>query len=894
MKKNKLNLTLPLAITFVLMMLVVIYTSASFYRISVSNVYEVGQDKVSGLSANLGNYLDTTRSVLWVTADSIDYMVRNGASGETIQDYLLVETQRHKSQFDENYTGLYGYIGNKYYDGLGWVPPADYDPVARDWYRLTVKESGLVIVPPYIDAQTGSVVISVCKRLSDPANVVALDVITTHIQDIIETTDINGKGYSFIVDKNGTVIAHSDPSVNGTDFRTVSGGADFMEKLTHTTEKRFETALSGKQCTVFANSIMDQWYVVIAVGNDELFRDVYSQLIINIITYTILFVLIALFYLIAYRKEQKSSREAEALKISEQQKEYEAEILRLEKASADSANKAKGEFLAQMSHEIRTPINAVLGMNEMIYRETADPKIAEYSGHIRTAGRNLLSIINSILDFSKIEDGKMEIIPVQYDTASFIDNVVNTVAQRAADKGLEFITLIDETLPAYMIGDDIRLTQIVTNLLTNAVKYTEHGSVTLTIKPVRKEGGTVTLYFEVKDTGIGIRDEDREKLFESFSRLDQQINHHIEGTGLGMAIVTALLSMMDSELHLESKYGEGSTFSFTLQQQISGDELLGDFNERFSRAMQQTEPESHQRWNGARVLVTDDNEMNLKVAENLLRIFGIRPDLASSGRETVELMRKNSYHILFLDHMMPMMDGVETLRCLRADALTEHTSVVALTANAVSGARETYFSMGFDDYLSKPIELDKLETVLKKHLPRELAEAPEPPGAQPPQEGLLEFVDEDGNPAEFPDDDAVLTFEPEDTDTAEDPAPVLQRLQQIGILTEAGITYCGNDAVFYLQMMKDFLAGAEDRCKTLEQFFAAEDLKNYMTHVHSLKSSMRMLGIPALPEEAQELEHAAKANDMSYVAAHHAAFIAAVRAQMQAAADCMTGSGRNV
>ena len=386
----------------------VVYTSALFYQISVSNVYEVGKDKISGLSASLGNYLDTTRSVLWVTADSVDYMVSNGVPGETIQDFLVVETQRHKSQFDENYTGLYGYIGNTYYDGLEWVPPEGYDPTQRDWYRLATEQNGLVIVPPYIDAQTGSMVLTVGKHLSNPDNVVAIDVYTTHVQDIIEQTSINGKGYAFIVDKNGTVIAHSDASLNGRDFHTFSGGTEFMDKLLNTKERRFETALSGKQCTVFADSIMDQWYVVIAVGNDELFRDVYSQLAVNVVTNMIVFILIALFYSVSYRKEQKSSREAEALKISEQQKEYEAEILRLEKAAADSANKAKGEFLAQMSHEIRTPINAVLGMNEMIFRESEDPKIVEYADHIRTAGRNLLSIINSILDFSKIEDGNAD------------------------------------------------------------------------------------------------------------------------------------------------------------------------------------------------------------------------------------------------------------------------------------------------------------------------------------------------------------------------------------------------------------------------------------------------------------------------------------------------------
>lgn len=888
MKKRKLNLTFPLTVTFVLMVLVVVYTSALFYRISVSNVYEVGQDKISGLAASLGNYLDTTKSVLWVTADSVDYMVRNGASDDIIQDFLVVETQRHKSQFDANYTGLYGYIGNKYYDGLGWIPPEDYVPTERDWYKLTAKEEGLVIVPPYVDAQTGSVVISVCKRLSDPHNVVALDVITTHIQNVIESTGINGKGYSLIVDKNGTVIAHSDPSQNGSDFHTFSGGTEFMEKLTHSAETRFETQLLDKQCTVFADSIMNQWYVVIVVDNDDLFHDVYAQLAVNIITNMIVFLLIALFYSIAYRNEQKISRETEQLKIIEQQKEYEAEILRLEKAAADSANKAKGDFLAQMSHEIRTPINAVLGMNEMILRESKDPEILEYSGHIRSAGKNLLSIINSILDFSKIEDGKMEIVPVQYETAAFIDNLINTIERRAADKGLEFNADIDETLPAVMIGDDIRLTQIITNLLTNAVKYTERGSVTLIMKPAGREGNSIRLYVEVRDTGIGIREEDREKLFESFTRLDQMINHHIEGTGLGMSIVSALLTMMNSELHLESKYGEGSAFSFTVTQQIADDELLGNFNERFSAAQLQNEPEKLMQWQGADVLVTDDNVMNQKVATNLLRLFGIRPDLAFSGKETLELMEKKSYHILFLDHMMPDMDGMETLRNLRSAGLTEHTAVIVLTANAVSGARETYFSAGFDDYLSKPIELEQLETILKKYLPKELMRLPAP--AETPNESeddfAIEFVDENGCVSEF--GDKAVDYVQNSEETTADSAPILQTLEDAGIRTAEGIAYCGNDPAFYLKMLREFLEEIGGRVTELEQTLTSGDLRNYAVYVHALKSAARTFGFPDIPAAAQELENAAKSGDAAFVSTHHAALIAAMQEKAKAAAKSLT------
>ena len=880
MKKRKLNLTLPLITTFILMVLVVVYTSALFYRISVSNLYEVGSDKISGISATLGNYLDTNKSVLWVTADTVDFMVRNGESNDYIRDYLVLETERYKGQFDQNYTGLYGYIAEEYLDGLGWVPPQDYNPTEREWYQLAEQENGLVIVPPYLDAQTGEMVISVCKQLSDPADVVALDVYTTHIQEIIESTDLNGKGYSFIVDKNGTVIAHSDASFNGSDFCSFSGGADFMEKLTHMTEKRFETVLSDKKCTAFADAIMDQWYVVIVVGNDELFRDVYSQLAVNIVTYTIVFVLIALFYSIAYRMEQKSSREAEALKISEQQKEYEAEILRLEKASADSANKAKGEFLAQMSHEIRTPINAVLGMNEMILRESDDENILDYSRNIQSAGKTLLSLINSILDFSKIEDGKMELVPVRYDTASMLNSLINSVSERAKRKGLEFIVHAAPDLPCALIGDDVRVAQVIVNLLTNAVKYTEHGSVTLDVHCDSRTDDSVMLAVSVRDTGIGIREEDIDKLFESFSRLDVTRNRHIEGTGLGMAIVTKLLALMDSRLQVESVYGEGSVFSFVLQQRIADAAPIGKLERRANPA-DRNHAASCPQFPGARVLVTDDNNMNRKVAKNLLKLFGIQPVLASSGEETIELLRGNAFDIIFLDHMMPKMDGIETLEQMKAEhLLPENTAVIALTANAVLGAKESYLAAGFDDYLSKPINLDELNGKLAVYLPASAKNVPEEPDSASADDAVPECP-----PA---DDDEILEFWPEDeNEPAQKAALDTEALKAAGIAAESGLGYCGGDAEFYAEMLLEYADSYEKRMAELDAAVQAGDMKQYSILVHALKSVSRIVGADDVSELARSLEEAAKAGRSDAVRTQHGALKALFARRTAEIRDCL-------
>ena len=837
MKKNKLNLTLPLATTFILMVLLVVYTSALFYRITISNIYEVGGDKISGISASLGNYLDTTKSVVWVSADTVDFMVKNGESSDVILDYLKTETKNHKSQFDENYTGLYGYISGKYLDGLGWEPPEDYDPTERDWYNIAVEAGGeLVIVPPYVDAQTGSVVISVSKRLSDSKDVLSLDLYTNHIQDIIEKTHINGMGYGFIVDKDATVIAHADKSKNGKSLTELDGGDELMKKLTETDEGRFETEIDGKKCTVFTETIMDQWKVVIVVDNSELFKDVYSQLAVNIATNTAVFVLIALFYYVASRKEQKSSREAEALKISEQQKAYEAQILRLEKSAADSANKAKGDFLAQMSHEIRTPINAVLGMNEMILRECEDENILEYSENIDSAGKTLLSLINSILDFSKIEDGKMEIIPARYETVSLINNTVNSVSERAKGKGLEFIVKADPQLPCALVGDDVRVTQVIVNLLTNAVKYTEQGSVTLEITCKESIGSVANIYVAVTDTGIGIREEDMGKLFESFSRIDETRNRNIEGTGLGMAIVTKLLDLMGSRLYVSSVYGKGSVFSFEIKQQIADETPIGtaldhrpEHNDRKKKV--------YDRYTGSRVLVTDDNDMNLKVAKNLLKLFDIKPDLAASGEETIRLMRDNKYDLVFLDHMMPKMDGIETLERLKAeDLITDDTAIIALTANAVLGAKEKYLAAGFSDYLSKPIELAALEKKLGKYLTKA------PP---PPQEETPPAV------SGAPDGDFV------------------KALEDKGFNVSSGLIYCMEDNDFYREMLTDYALSYEKRTGELNSALDGGEIKLYCTLIHALKSTSRTIGADDVSELAKELEFAAKADDIALINSRH-------------------------
>ena len=400
------------------------------------------------------------------------------------------------------------------------------------------------------------------------------------------------------------------------------------------------------------------------------------------------------------------------------------QALQKEKARADAANSAKSTFLANMSHEMRTPINAIIGMNEMILRETQEGGTKEHAIDIKNAAQILQSLISDVLDLSKIESGKMEIIPEEYQLSSFINDLVNMTAIRANAKNLELKVEVDPGLPSAYFGDDVRIRQVMTNLLTNAVKYTNEGSVTLTVKRIFVDDGLAILRFSVADTGVGIKQEDMSKLYAAFERIEEEQHRNEEGTGLGMSISASLLELMGSKIQLESEYGKGSRFFFDLEQRILNPEPIGDFRESIKQQAKEYSYTAHFTAPDAKILVVDDNAINRKVFIGLLKKTKVRVTEAASGKECLELVRERPFDLIFLDHMMPEMDGVETLQHMKEMPEEENkcskTPVIILTANAIAGAKEEYLKKGFDEYLSKPIDTGKLEEMIYNMLPKEL------------------------------------------------------------------------------------------------------------------------------------------------------------------------------
>ena len=528
-----------------------------------------------------------------------------------------------------------------------------------------------------------------------------------------------------------------------------------------------------------------------------------------------------------------------------------------EKVRAESASNAKSDFLANMSHEIRTPINAVLGMNEMIIREDnraldvaeSDPMLVQealeninvYAGDVKKAGHNLLAIVNDILDFSKIEAGRMELAEAPYQLSSLINDINNMIMFKAQDKGLVFNVEADPSLPDELSGDEVRVRQILTNLLNNAVKYTEKGSVILKLRGKKQDENTLILTIVVWDTGIGIKPEDKEQLFNKFERLEMDRNSTVEGTGLGLAITHNLIELMGGNIEVESEYGKGSIFTVNIPQKIVSGSTLGDLQTRLKDNAPGNRPYKESfRAPDATILIVDDTRINLTVAVNLLKNTKMKIDTATSGEEAVNMASKTRYDVIFMDQRMPGMNGTEAFHKIREteNGASKDVPVICLTADAVIGAKERYLSEGFSDYLTKPIDNFALENTLMKYLPEE----------------KVELVNEE------------ITEVSEDERSVEEEFTVLR---SVGIEPRAGLKYCQDDVFFYKALLAEYAYGELEKAHNLQKSYEAENWHDYSIYVHSLKSSSKMIGASALSVRAAKLEAAANISDTGTIQTEH-------------------------
>ena len=940
---------------FVILAFTIMVVVSYLYTASIvqAQLFSNGEKTIESAHIRIQAELNQAGVFLKSAGFFVERMIQEEKSKDAIQqtlEQLTYWNDTRGAMAIKGFGGIYGVIQGVFLIGVDWIPPDMFDPTARPWYTGADAANGkLFYSDPYIDTRTGNSIVSVSQKIMDRAGeslgILVIDINISEMLGFIGELNLGGNGYGIILDNTYKIVLHGrEPQWRDRSFPSI--GPEYVRLTRALAENDTISGMEftnwyGVKSVVFFKKLFNNWHIGLVTSSSSYYRHVYQMAILLSVLGTVLVSILCYFLLHLYT----------------------------DKIVADEKNKSKSNFLAKMSHEIRTPMNAIVGMAELILREPITREVYEHAMSIKQASANLLSIINDILDFSKIESGKMEINESLYLLSSVINDIVTIIRMRLTDKPVVLLVSIDAKLPNKLRGDEVRIRQIILNVLNNAVKYTEKGSITLSITGEVHNTEYVLLTISIEDTGIGIKEENFDQIFGDFIQFDKEKNRKIEGTGLGLAITKNLCEAMGGEISFISEYGKGSTFTILMPQLMEGTEQLAvvenpgekqvliygfnhpyvysiisslenlgvqtalvqiqsDFHDALKKhtypfifvaqilyegakhilermgipsklvvmleygaelngidvctltmpahAISITEILNNQtdsrstyrdpRESGVRfiapsacILLVDDIITNLKVAEGLMAPYKMQVDSCKSGAEAIELVQTKTYDIVFMDHMMPEMDGIEATNIIRnlegKGNYYKELPIIALTANAVSGIKEMFLQNGMDDFLSKPIELSRLNSILQKWIPEAKREK-----YQDHQKERFAMDKTDAVPSM---DDTVVSGE-----SKECGLPVIE-----GVAVSRGIGMTGGSLDTYMDILGIFWAESMEKLGQLNACLAAGDMALYTTYVHAIKSTAATIGAEALSEQAKALEAAGKTEDRIYIERYHGPFM---------------------
>ena len=736
-------------------------------------------------------------------------MIMNGDDADKLREYFndMSNYLSLDKQSYLNFSGFMGYFetipgGPVFMESLLGSRPADFVPVERQWYKDAIAANGdIAETLMYHDVVYNDIMFIYSYCIYDNAGqrlgVVALRVSIDDIKKYIVNTVMVQGAYGILISKDLVILAHPNEEFVGQKASSSTiPFSIFTRELINKIEvtERPLITYKGERALASFRYFPNGWIMGIVTPKGLYYKSISNMLLILIVLGAALSSVL-IFVLISVDAARNKS---------------------------DMENKHKTSFLANVSHEIRTPMNAIIGMTDLLSYEPLNKRQMGFINDISVSAHSLLSIINDILDMSKIEAGKLELNPINYDFHVLLDNIHSMFSYVTEKKGLEFKYEVEGKMPRYLYGDDIRLKQVLTNICGNAVKYTEKGQVKFKVTATDDK-----LIFEIKDSGIGMRKEDLPKLFNTFQRIETDKSHDIVGTGLGLSISKTFVEMMGGDIIVDSEYEQGTVFMIIIPVVLGKKEEVKS-NKGLLEGHTLLAPD-------AKVLVVDDNEFNIRVAEGLLSLFEINVHKATSGKEAIELVQKDDYDVVFMDHMMPEMDGVEATGIIRKlGDKYKKLPIIALTANAVQGAKEMFLSSGFDDFISKPIDIQELYKILKEWLPLEKIEIKK---------------------------EAPVT-QNDDGETSSDFLSALSEIDEIN--AEIGLSRVSGMEKMYRETLELFNQKLISECDDMYSKIRHGDVSSFSISVHAMKSALSTIGAMSLSETALKLETAAKDNNFEF------------------------------